>query len=165
MLVSRLRCRCHVAGFYKYLSGCVCFRVLACTGVSTTAGHDCLYEQSFPIVLNKTMGKLMAAAGVRFEAINVAMGNTRVAPYSYCVDAHAGLDADIISWDMSLMVASLECGLAAKGVELFIRSASVLPKRPAVLLTDANPDQVRPVQTWDCLSWLPPLPPPSHTVV
>lgn len=36
----------------------------------------------------------------RFETINVAMGNTRVAPYSFCVDAHAGIDADIISWEM-----------------------------------------------------------------
>lgn len=39
--------------------------------------------------------------------------------------------------------ASNECGRAATAVELFIRSASVLPKRPAVLLTDASPDQVR----------------------
>lgn len=36
----------------------------------------------------------------RFEAINVAMGNTRVSPYSFCVDAHAGIDADIVSWEM-----------------------------------------------------------------
>lgn len=69
-------------------------------GVSTTAGHDNLYEQSYPIVLNGTMGRLMAAAGVRYEAINVAMGNTKAAPYSLCVDAHAGLQADIVSWDM-----------------------------------------------------------------
>ncbi len=34
----------------------------------------------------------------RFTATNVAMGNTKVVPYSYCVDAHAGLDADLISW-------------------------------------------------------------------
>lgn len=74
--------------------------VLFPSGISTTAGHDNLYEQSYPIVLNETMGSLMAAAGVRYEAINVAMGNTRVAPYSLCVDAHAGLEADIISWDM-----------------------------------------------------------------
>lgn len=36
----------------------------------------------------------------RFEAINVAMGNTRIAPYSFCVDAHAGLNADLVSWEM-----------------------------------------------------------------
>lgn len=53
------------------------------TGVSTTAGHDDLYEQSYPIVLNGTLGRLMAAAGVRYEAINVAMGNTRVSPYRF----------------------------------------------------------------------------------
>eukprot|EP00903_Cladosiphon_okamuranus_P005594 g5566.t1 len=113
----------------------------AFTGVSTTAGHDCLFEQSYPFLLNEKLGRLLATAGVKFKAINVAMGNTRVAPYSWCVDAHAGLDADIISWDMSMMLASNQCGRAATGVELFIRSASVLPKRPAVLLTDASPDQ------------------------
>ncbi|CAM9732485.1 unnamed protein product [Hapterophycus canaliculatus] len=85
------------------------------------------------------MGRLMAAAGVRYEAINVAMGNTRVVPYSLCVDAHAGYDADIISWDMYMMVPG-PSGVAPPAVELFIRSASVLPRRPAVLLTDASPD-------------------------
>lgn len=125
-------------------------------GISTTAAHDCLYEQSFPVLLNETMGRLMSAAGVRFEAINVAMGNTRVAPYSYCVDAHAGLNADIISWDMSMVATSYACGRAAAGVELFIRTASSLPRRPAVLLTDAFPDQVSLVFTWAYLSWLPP---------
>eukprot|EP00752_Nemacystus_decipiens_P006893 g6191.t1 len=108
------------------------------TGISTTAGHDNLYEQSYPILLNGTMGRLMAAAGVPFEAINVAMGNTRVVPYSLCVDAHAGLQADIISWDMYMMVAGKHPPPPA--VELFVRSASVLPRRPAVLLTDASPD-------------------------
>ncbi|CAN0464321.1 unnamed protein product [Ectocarpus sp. 12 AP-2014] len=72
--------------------------VAAFTGNSIAAGHDCLYEQSYPILLNATMGRLMAAAGVGYTAINVAMGNTRAAPYSYCVDAHAGLDADVVSW-------------------------------------------------------------------
>lgn len=98
------------------------------------------------------LGRLLVTAGVKFKAINVAMGNTRVAPYSWCVDAHAGLDADIISWDMSMMVASNQCGRAATGVELFIRSASVLPKRPAVLLTDASPDQVSSFRTCNCVS-------------
>lgn len=64
-------------------------------------------------------------------------------PHSYCVDAHAGLEADLISWDMTLMVASNECGKAAAGIELFLRSATVLPKRPVVLLMDATPNQVR----------------------
>ncbi|CAB1100820.1 unnamed protein product [Ectocarpus sp. CCAP 1310/34] len=41
---------------------------------------------------------VMPVAEVTYTAINVAMGNTRAAPYSYCVDAHAGLDADIVSW-------------------------------------------------------------------
>ncbi|CAM9557115.1 unnamed protein product [Ectocarpus sp. 8 AP-2014] len=42
---------------------------------------------------------------------------------------------------MTLMVASNECGKAAAGIELFVRSATVLPKRPVVLLMDATPNQ------------------------
>lgn len=38
------------------------------------------------------------------------MGNTRSSPYSYCVDAHAGIDADLISWDMVSFVSPL-CNL------------------------------------------------------
>lgn len=34
-------------------------------GISITAGHDCLFEQSYPLLLNATMGRLMAATGVR----------------------------------------------------------------------------------------------------
>ena len=41
---------------------------------------------------------------LRFDAINVAMGNTRPSPYSFCLDAHAGLEADIIAWDMVRVV-------------------------------------------------------------
>lgn len=114
--------------------------VAAFTGTSVTAGHDNFYEQSYPIVLNATMSKLFAAAGVRYEATNVAMGNTRPFPYSFCVDAHVGLDADIISWEMAMMVADNACGPAALAIEAFIRSATVLPRRPAVLILEATPD-------------------------
>ena len=73
-------------------------------GNSIAAGHDCLYEQSYPVLLNETFGRLMEAAGVGYTAMNVAMGNTRVVPYSYCVDAHAGLDADIVTWSFVSIV-------------------------------------------------------------
>lgn len=54
----------------------------------------------------------MEAAGVGYTAMNVAMGNTRVVPYSYCVDAHAGLDADIVTWSF----VSIVCG----GIVFFV---------------------------------------------
>lgn len=41
----------------------------------------------------------------------------------------------------ALEVPDRKCGSAAEAVELFVRSASVLPRRPAVLLMDASPDQ------------------------
>lgn len=36
-----------------------------CAGISITAGHDCLFEQSYPVLLNATMSRIMATAGVR----------------------------------------------------------------------------------------------------
>lgn len=39
------------------------------------------------------------------------------------------------------MVASTQCGVSTSSIELFIRSATVLPRHPAVLVMDASPDQ------------------------
>lgn len=41
----------------------------------------------------------------------------------------------------SLELTDYKCGPAAQAIELFVRSATVLPKRPAVLVMDAMPDQ------------------------
>lgn len=41
----------------------------------------------------------------------------------------------------AMMVAENQCGPAAEAVELFIRQAAVLPRRPAVLIMVASPDQ------------------------
>lgn len=38
-------------------------------------------------------------------------------------------------------VSNAQCGRSAEAVEVFVRSASVLPRRPAVLVMDALPDQ------------------------
>lgn len=35
-------------------------------GISITAGHDCLFEQSYPVLFNATMSRVAAAAGVRW---------------------------------------------------------------------------------------------------
>lgn len=84
-----------------------------------------MFEQSYPVVLNETLGRLLGAAGVEFEAMNVAMGNTRIAPYSWCVEAHAGLDADIISWDMTMMAARcVACVFLCVCVRLYGRGLS-----------------------------------------
>lgn len=51
----------------------------------------------------------------RYEAINVAMGNNPPVPYSYCVDAHAGFDADVVSWEMvSLLCIPSNCTQLAR---------------------------------------------------
>lgn len=40
----------------------------------------------------------------------------------------------------AMMVADNACGPAALAIEAFIRSATVLPRRPAVLILEATPD-------------------------
>lgn len=59
----------------------------------------------------------------------MAMGNTRTAPYSYCVDAHAGLDADIVSWEMVRAMRYLQ---EQSGCSVQFRSVAIIAKMKAV---------------------------------
>lgn len=43
---------------------CTGFTLNLFSGTSVTAGHDSLYEHSYPFVFNTTMARLFAAAGV-----------------------------------------------------------------------------------------------------
>lgn len=59
--VHALRARTHKLPPYL----CACNADCPRTGISVTAGHDCLFEESYPVLLNATMNRLMAATGVR----------------------------------------------------------------------------------------------------
>ncbi|CAM9387307.1 unnamed protein product [Choristocarpus tenellus] len=115
--------------------------VISFTGISNTAGHDSTFEESYPMLFKDHLAKAMALTGVTLKVRNVAMGNNPVSPYSYCVEAHAGDDADIVTWEMGMMVAFSKCGRATPLVELFVRSALSMPKQPAVLFLNCLPSQ------------------------
>ncbi|CAM9434592.1 unnamed protein product [Discosporangium mesarthrocarpum] len=115
--------------------------IFSFTGLSHTAGHDNAYEQSYPVLVGGAMSEAWAATGSRLEVRNVAMGHTPTSPYSFCVDAHAGEDADIVSWEMGSGLSFRECGRGTPVLELFVRSAMALPKRPAVLVLNCLPLQ------------------------
>lgn len=52
-------------------------------------------------------------------------------------------DADAVQMQMKGMeIALAECDKAAAAVELFVRSSITLPRRPTVLIMDAQVDQV-----------------------
>ncbi|CAN0149746.1 unnamed protein product, partial [Phaeothamnion confervicola] len=106
--------------------------VIGFTGTSVTAGHDNLFEESYPRVVHSQLGRIFAATGVAFEGRNGAMGNNPPAPYEFCLSRFAGADPDIVSWEMNMMVAGHQCPGA--DVEAFVRTALALPSQPAVLV-------------------------------
>jgi len=109
--------------------------VVAFTGSSVTAGHDSLYSQAFPAVVERIMAPALSELNVEFKSRNVAMGNNPCFPYDACVRTFAGDDADIIHWEQSY-----NCGFGDKSVfiEQFIRQSVLLPSRPIVVLSGSS---------------------------
>lgn len=63
--------------------------VVGVMGTSVTAGHDNYFNQSYPMVFESTMAQVLAAAGVRAEVRNNAIGGNRYEQVSpACVRLH-----------------------------------------------------------------------------
>ncbi|KAG5178427.1 hypothetical protein JKP88DRAFT_168701, partial [Tribonema minus] len=116
---------------------------MAFTGISNTAGHDNLFAQSYPMVLERLLKPVLQLAGVELRVLNGAMGNTDFLPYSYCVEAHAGAHPDVVSWEMSMQIGNTPCTRTAELVETWIRTALALPSRPVPLLLNCQADRGR----------------------
>jgi hypothetical protein len=86
------------------------------TGSSVTAGHDCFFNNSYPMRVRDSMRAAVEAAGVNFEVRNVAIGNNRCIPYDVCVNVFTGGDSDIVVWEQSY-----DCPAHSVGSEQFIR--------------------------------------------
>lgn len=69
------------------------------SGSSVTAGHDNMFNLSFPIIVEKRMKPIFAALGVDLMVSNIAQGNNPCIPYSYCYEAMGGLDPDFLGWE------------------------------------------------------------------
>lgn len=75
------------------------------------------------------------------------MGNTRSTPYSYCVDAHAGIDADIVSWEMvsdGTVREQLVFGVGVSSTRPFVIGRT---RRNAVIYLCGSAGRVSPVFT------------------
>jgi hypothetical protein len=96
------------------------------TGTSITAAHDCFFNQSYPLVFERTMKSLFQAAGIDLQVFNVAQGNSPVYPATWCVGATAGEDADIIGWEHTLNCPSS----TSQCIEDFIRRIAQFPSNP-----------------------------------
>lgn len=113
--------------------------VMDFTGLSITAGHDGLTQQAYPAVLQDLLGPFFKLAGIKLVTRNAGIGGNSILPYSLCLGAFGGHDADLVSWEMRMNMESHACEVKRAEVEAFIRTAAVLPRAPAVLIFDAEP--------------------------
>lgn len=104
--------------------------VIGVMGTSVTAGHDNMFNQSFPIVWGQLMQEAFTAAGVELVMRNHAMGWNPIHPSYFCVGEIAGQDADVTMWEFGMM------GGGEGDMEQFIRSSILMPGQPHVLICD-----------------------------
>ena len=104
--------------------------VIGVMGTSVTAGHDNMFNQSFPVVWGQLMEEAFTAAGVELVVRNHAMGWNPIHPSYFCVGEIAGQDADVTMWEFGMM------GGGEADMEQFIRSSILLPGQPHVLFCD-----------------------------
>ena len=111
--------------------------VLSFMGSSVTAGHDSLFNQSFPILTKSLMAPAFAAVGLELISRNAAIGNNPCLPYDACVRTFAGTDADIVTWEQSYNCFGSD-GAAHVAFEQFIRQSLALPSHPIVVFTASD---------------------------
>jgi hypothetical protein len=121
-------------------------------GISTTAGHDNYYNQSYSKVFERHFGTVLAAAGVALEVRNHAVGGFGVMPSHLCVHTMVGKDLDLLTWDFQMMAPRGDCI-----VENFARAALNMPTHPALMFWQGgvwlpkkgsfDPSNVKPVKS------------------
>ena len=89
--------------------------VVVVGGMSDTAGHGNLFNDSYPLVMRDTIQDVMALANIKFDVRNMAMGGVPSYPSSMCMKDVWGIDSDVIMWDFRMVEHD-----ALKG-ELYIR--------------------------------------------
>ena len=93
--------------------------VVGVGGMSDTAGHGNLFNDSYPIVFKQAFAPLCDAAGIELIVRNVALGGLPSFPNSLCMKDVFGADLDLIVWDYRIVEHDDDKG------ELFIRQVGV----------------------------------------
>jgi hypothetical protein len=99
---------------------------------SVTAGHDSHFNKSTPIVVGDYMQRAFAAADLKLDSRNVALGNNPCMPYDLCIKFFAGMDADVVHWEQNYFCEGSPL------MEQFIRQAMTIPTRPIVIFGESN---------------------------
>ena len=67
-------------------------------GSSVTAGHDNLYNESYPIVFERKIAPAMEAVGIKVNVRNIAQGANNCYPSNGCYESMGGFDPDFVNW-------------------------------------------------------------------
>ena len=103
-------------------------------GSSVTAGHDSLFSQAYPSLVDSIMAPVFSALDINLVVRNVALGNNPCMPYDVCVETFAGSDADVVQWEQTY-----NCGFDDRKeiLEQFIRQSMLLPSKPVISFTQS----------------------------
>ena len=119
--------------------------MVAAFGSSVTAGHDGFGHTAWPAVLGRRLAKELAPLGIEVEVRNQAVGGAEPFPRSLCVGPIAGNDVDLVirEWEYWGFSDGLEApgqhGGEDGAIEIFLRTAFLLPNKPAVLFLNMEP--------------------------
>ena len=104
-------------------------------GSSVTAGHDSLFVQSFPILIQEIMNKTLNSLNINFISKNLGIGNNPCMPYDLCPLTFAGSEVDLIHWEQTY-----NCGFGDHQMKLeqFIRQSIAIPSNPIIIFTDSS---------------------------
>lgn len=106
-------------------------------GSSVTAGHDTLFNITFPTLTGQFMAPPFEILGIKLNSLNVAMGNNPCQPYDICVHAFAGKEADIVHWEQAFNCFGSH-DTSRVPFEHFIRQSLSLKNQAVVVFSDSG---------------------------
>ena len=101
-------------------------------GSSVTAGHDNLYNSSYPLVIRRRLTPLFNKLGISFKSHNIAQGANDCIPYNLCLESMGNLNPDWIGWEQSY-----NCG-NGKDVHELVGRLALTSKNKAVIYYSAS---------------------------
>eukprot|EP00976_Prorocentrum_cordatum_P091569 1188581-Prorocentrum_minimum.AAC.1 len=103
-------------------------------GTSVTAGHDNLYNQSYPFAFERAASCAFKAAGINLVVRNAALGANQAFQYSLCNQWMYGPDADLVFYEINAM-ANAD---GSTDYEIALRNffnERLFPRRPSFVYT------------------------------
>lgn len=93
-------------------------------GSSVTAGHDNMFHDSYPQIVEQRLHEVFRLAGIDLDVRNIAQGANPCLPYDMCYAPMGGHKADFYSWEQSF-----NCGRNAESmcfVKPLLRELSII---------------------------------------